>query len=491
MIGHSFPEYVFIRLCIVCLRLIAPLSITYVAACIYSGRWLYSPWIGYAACVEASFYLFVYLPRSYWLQKSATPPEPLTREERETLFAKCFARVRDTDLATGWFYFSPSHAIRRENVVEWILWAFFSSSRDQLRDEWREEIEEYIHALENLLGRKIEPGRNQEIDCMKVSLDPVTSLHRPFLWYCIVYLVDTYTTLYLAFHGFRHYTLHRWFCYFPIRVLSTVWTRSPHPQLSYWYRPHRSKTKKPIIFLHGIGIGLWPYLPFLQELAAQDPDVGILAFENFPMSMRISPPPLTRLAMLDAMQVVLKHHDIDEFVVCGHSYGTVLAAHIMRSPTLAQRVTAWLLVDPIPFLLHLPAVAYNFVYRAPRTANEWQLWYFASRDPDIARALARHFFWAESILWREDLAGRRVGVVLSGRDQIVDADEVRRYLTLDADPAPRWVADPGDIALEVLWYPDLDHSKVFDTARDRAPMVEMMKRFVDSPALEPKPGLAN
>lgn len=181
--------------------------------------------------------------------------------------------------------------------------------------------------------------------------------------------------------------------------------------------------------------------------------------------------------MLSALAGVLDHHAIDKFVVCGHSYGTVIAAHIMRSPSLSERVTAWLLVDPIPFLLHLPAVAYNFVYRAPRTANEWQLWYFASRDPDVARALARHFFWAECVLWREDIAGRRVGVVLSGRDQIVDAREVHEYLTgKEENDAARWTSDNG--LLDVLWYPDLDHSQVFDALQDRQPMVEMLARFI-------------
>lgn len=187
--------------------------------------------------------------------------------------------------------------------------------------------------------------------------------------------------------------------------------------------------------------------------------------------------------MLDAIKLVLAFHNIDDFVVCGHSYGTVISAHIMRSPEISKRVTAWLLVDPIPFLLHQPAVAYNFVYRPPKTANEWQLWYFASRDPDIARTLARHFFWAENILWREDIVGRRVGVVLSGRDQVVDTGEVRRYLTQDDDPEFRWASEDG--MLEVLWYPNLDHSKVFDTHRDRKPMTEMMGRFVTASTSEP------
>ena len=208
-------------------------------------------------------------------------------------------------------------------------------------------------------------------------------------------------------------------------------------------------------------IGLYPYVPFLRELAARDPDVGIIAIENLSISMRISPPPLSRPALLNAILSLLDAHSFPRVVVAGHSYGTVVAAHMLRSPALRARISAWLLVDPIPFLLHRPAVAYNFVYRPPRAANEWQLWYFASRDPDIARALARHFFWSENILWKEDLDGLRVAVVLSERDQIVDVKEVREYLTSEESGEERFRWKEGD--LEVLYYRNLDHAQVFDT----------------------------
>ena len=236
---------------------------------------------------------------------------------------------------------------------------------------------------------------------------------------------------------------------------------------------------------------MWPYVPFFHELATADPTVGIIAIETLAISMRMSSPPLPRPAMLSAISALLTAHAIPRVVVAAHSYGTVVAAHMLRSPLLRPCVSAWVLVDPIPFLLHQPAVAYNFVYRAPRAANEWQLWYFASRDPDIARTLARHFFWAENILWREDLAGERVAVVLSGRDQIVDAREVRQYLTgeeLAEGTEPRFFwqdsrsgsgrydsKGPGD--LRVLWYRDLDHAQVFDTKARRRPILDVLHEF--------------
>ena len=43
--------------------------------------------------------------------------------------------------------------------------------------------------------------------------------------------------------------------------------------------------------------------------------------------------------------------------------------------------------------------------------------------------MSRHFFWTENVPWKEELEGKHVCVVLSGDDQIVDAGEVRKYLT--------------------------------------------------------------
>ena len=75
-------------------------------------------------------------------------------------------------------------------------------------------------------------------------------------------------------------------------------------------------------------------------------------------------------------------------------------------------------------------------------------------------------------MWKEDLdGGRRVAVVLSEKDQIVDAKAVRKYLT--GEESLRWERD----GLEVLWYPGLDHATVWDTEERRKPLLEIVRRF--------------
>ena len=97
--------------------------------------------------------------------------------------------------------------------------------------------------------------------------------------------------------------------------------------------------------------------------------------------MHITHAPLSRPNTITSITQILNSLNIAQFVIVSYSYGTVMATHILHDAHLSTRVAATLFIDPIPFLLHLPNNAYNFVYRNPRAANKWELWYVASQDP--------------------------------------------------------------------------------------------------------------
>ena len=108
--------------------------------------------------------------------------------------------------------------------------------------------------------------------------------------------------------------------------------------------------------------------------------------------MHITHAPLSRPNTITSITSILNFLHIAQFVTVSHSYGTVVTTHILHNAHLSTRVAATVFIDPIPFLLHLLNIAYNFAYQNPRTANEWEPWYFASRDLDMSRATSRHFF---------------------------------------------------------------------------------------------------
>jgi len=510
MINSSFQEYVLIHIFILFFQYTPLLYTSILLFLTLHNGWpsaSSSPLFRLTSTLlvlETIFALTLYRTYVTRLLKAAKHPPPGTRANRRALFEKCFSHVSDVDAYLRlWFLGAEPSEVRRENMREFLLWGFFDRDLKECEedDEVLGELEEYMTRVEEKLGRKLEPGRGVA-ECLRLTIDGVECRYRSLTWYLIIFLVDTAAHAVFYLQGFRHYSqsLRKSLRVFPPRISHLVLPaeRSVAADLSYWYRPHKSPNKLPIVFLHGIGIGLWTYIQFLSELNSStkdhDDQIGILAIEILPISFRLAfDEPLASQEFARQVSKILSHHDIHEFVLVAHSYGTVLTTQMLRSPKLAPRIASLVLVDPVSLLLHQPHVAYNFTRRKPRTAGQWQLWYFASMDPGVAYVLGRHFFWRDSIVWKEDLlerngrdgeengngvsekAWRRVAVFLAERDLIVSAPAVHRYLEAEEDDGCVVVSEGGKV--EVTLFPELDHAQVFDSPEDREKVLAVIRAY--------------
>jgi hypothetical protein len=189
-------------------------------------------------------------------------------------------------------------------------------------------------------------------------------------------------------------------------VLVTSPKQSLAKQLSYWLRPHTLKTRLPILFIYGIGVGLIPNIDLLRDLDLalncdnkHDGQVGVIAIEILQISSRLTYVIPKRSNYLDQLTQVLDTHHFERFVLASHSYGSVHSTYLLAHELLASRVTSTLLIDPVTILLHMPDVAYNFTVRPLKHVKEWQLSFFGAKDPGVAYTLGRQFFWSENILW--------------------------------------------------------------------------------------------
>ncbi|KAH7200779.1 hypothetical protein BKA60DRAFT_658606 [Fusarium oxysporum] len=452
MAGTSLWDYIFIRASIFLLHLIAPLSVAYslvnlLARLPFQFPRVLQAWLG----LEALFYLAVYLPLNKYLQRAAKHPVPPCRADRRKLFLRCHQNIPDpAQYLRKWFRNAPVSEIKRDNVKDFFRWAFLNTGdHDSTYDE---ELEEYTQEIEKLLGKKLEPGRGNA-KCLRLTLEKVEMLHRSLTWYLF-------------------------FTSFPLRLFTLFATCTSHANsLTYWHRPHTSKTRLPILFIHGIGVGLYPYINFLADINAHDAgnpsdgQVGIIAIEIMSVSSRITYEAMLKDEMCDEVRRILTAHRWEKCVLVSHSYGSVVAAQLIRSPEVSQHIGPALFIDPVSFLLHLPEVAYNFICRRPSQPNEYLLSYFGSKDIGIAHTLFRRFFWADNLLWKEDIRDHPVTVVLAGRDSVIDTKAIRAYL-LGSD---NWILETTD--LMDLGQKDLDHGQVFDEKRTRSSLVEIVWTF--------------
>lgn len=459
----------------------------------------------FASLAELAYWVILRRFKSRLAHRADHPHD--TRQERQALFERCLQNIPDPERYLRlWALGAESGDIKRDNVRDFMLWAFFDrdgAEDPRGTDDIEDELDEYVARTEKLLGRPLESGRGQARH-MRLTFDVVPTRYHSLIWYVAVAVVDSATHFRMLWRRFqfhsvplRNHVLHV-FPPRPLAVLGPSKNKSPSDQLSYWYRPAAHESTLPVVFLHGIGIGMYPYVNFLSALPSTS---SVLAVEILPISMRLTKTNiLAKPEFLRHFKEILRHLKIDRFVLVGHSYGTVLSGHVLRDPDLGARTEGVVLVDPVCLLLHLPDVAYNFTRRMPKSANEWQLWYMASMDPGIALVLGRHFFWRENIIWKDDLvsrhgSNRKAAVTLAERDLIVDTHTVGRYLVheegltqLGRGTTKKPVDDEKllktkgegcaktDSGVELLWF-RMDHAQVFDRRKDYGRILEVIERF--------------
>ncbi len=188
MIGTSTLDFYLIRTCIIGLHYLAPLCTLYciIVVALYgigATRYPVPLVVELTAFAETLFYLLTRLHYQAYLQRKASHPPMLSNTKRRELFDLCNENIPDPEAyLSKWFLGAPLDEIKRENLKDFFLWAFFNRDGPPGNDD--AELEEYVDAVEQLLRRKIEPGRGSA-QCLRLTLDRVDMLHRSLIWYWV------------------------------------------------------------------------------------------------------------------------------------------------------------------------------------------------------------------------------------------------------------------------------------------------------------------
>lgn len=188
MIGTSRSELTFIQVCIFFLHYLAPACIAYCILLVIlfgfeATTYRFPLFIEAVAFAETAFYVLVYTPYRIYLQREAIHPLQLSRAERRELFTKCHTNIPDVEAyLRKWFLGAPLEEIKKDNLKEFFLWAFFNRGGPPGEDD--KELEGYIKETEALLGKSIPVGRG-EAQALRLTLDKVDMLHRSLTWYFV------------------------------------------------------------------------------------------------------------------------------------------------------------------------------------------------------------------------------------------------------------------------------------------------------------------
>jgi pimeloyl-ACP methyl ester carboxylesterase len=312
----------------------------------------------------------------------------------------------------GWFDFDrpldgspgvePNYMdLSRTDVERWIAGNTFGKEVEDLDPGEVTQLGKMCTLLEKRLKHRFAEG-DAKYPSMNGPLDPMVARQHPLLLYAAFSAVRSSYRAELRTSGFR---------------------RVRKGSVSYWHRPG---TGTPIVFVHGIGIGLAAYRKPLSELKLTSAPLFFLELDAVSTTLSKESMPSNQEVTADVIEMLDSYEKGSAAVFIGHSFGTTVLASVLRAHP--SRVAGMVFVEPVCFLLNLSKVTRRFLY----DKNAGPILDIIRNDPGNAETIRRRFWWQEGSTFLADLRklrGKPVSCFLAEEDKIVPTEEVAKYLS--------------------------------------------------------------
>jgi len=217
---------------------------------------------------------------------------------------------------------------------------------------------------------------------------------------------------------------------------------------------------KPIVFVHGLGVGLAPYLPNIAQLLRSKPGRKIALLTLPHISMRATPKVPEIDVMVDTIVELTMKHKLRAPCLYAHSFGTFVIARTCHR----YRVSSVALLDPVAICLCLPktvSILYHlgncwssfksFVRKnGPKAMLTTTFWsdggevlyyllrdYFLVREIGVMTALRRQFWWATHNLWADQIPDNSL-IILEAHDMLIDCEAVAKHVLRQSNARVIW-----------------------------------------------------
>jgi pimeloyl-ACP methyl ester carboxylesterase len=329
--------------------------------------------------------------------------------------------------------------VTRGNAAEMLTYGFYYRSCAQMAAAgFPSAGDEMVSRLERAMKRQFAPGpANPAITLMAHLREPVRAHWRPAAFYLGTEVVALS----------KHWAL-----------LASGWMCAPGPHGATVYTfgdvsAKSSSEQTPILFCHGVGLGLAPYVPMVLRLAATGRPVIAVEFKHLAMRWTRRVPTVEEAVA--ELAATLASFGISRCDAVGHSFGTLFLSRFSQVHPRLVRTLA--LMDPVCCTMWTGDLVGSFVVKPHACRNGLVTW-MISRDLHAAAAVSRRFFWTHYNMWGgaapqdQDNSSIRTLLAVGGRDNLVSAQHVAATVATGEDAAGNRTT--------MLHHPDREHADV-------------------------------
>ncbi|KAI6047394.1 hypothetical protein EDC04DRAFT_2623142 [Pisolithus marmoratus] len=433
--ARSWSFYAIFLFIVIPLWSAIPIAWSFVIHALWTGNiWLFG-WNGRMYFVAAIGEV-LFSVHHYKLVRSISGPPPNVAgnlAERQAGFIRSYDEESLDDARPG----SPAEAIVqlnaydpraidfRERMRAW----YRNASLESLTDRQRALLDEALSCVEKRAGKTIPDEPTVGVQPARLTIDEVNVNWRPLTWYLMVlggnwmlkhWLVTSYGVRFGCYNGLEYF----------VRIPGS-WdsVRGRRPLVTNFFLSDllRTHSDRPLLFPLQPHISQNIFHPrFLTPMPRGEMTtciVGLLQELGWV-------PPLDELD--DTIELERKTKSMSTGVVMlSHSYGSFVHAWFLKA--YPHMVVRSCFVDPVAICCWEGDMCHNFIYKPCTTGSDLLMRYFVGTELGVANTLQRHFDWVSNSLWFEDVPNAqdpdKTLVVLGGRDAILNAERVRRYLS--------------------------------------------------------------
>jgi len=391
-------------------------------------------------------------------ERPGSPAEAIIQLEHDDPRAIDFRNVLRT-----WFGRVPWSAIRLHEIRQWLYWSIFNTDLpplESLPQSHRVVLDDALDMLQKRLGKKVPEGSYPQALPMRLTLDNVRITWRPLSYYVTIWLVNNCLRTWFQSSWKMHHGSYDGLEY--LLYIPSSWDPVTSP--------------RPLVFMHGLGIGLFQYNVVLKGLLEKFLDRPLLLPLQPHVSQEIFHPhflqPLNRHQTADRLAGLMfslgwvdlqrrtdsevPSSEEDEVAISlvakarkgvtmiSHSNGSYAHAWMLKAHP--NMITRSCFVDPVTFCSWEGDACYNFIYRPCKSGLELLMRYFIGTELGVANLMGRHYDWSSNSLWFEEIPNARdptkTFFLLGGKDAIINAKRVKRYLTSHGVRKGLWM-DPN------------------------------------------------
>jgi pimeloyl-ACP methyl ester carboxylesterase len=344
---------------------------------------------------------------------------PSSAAERRAVFERCLDTIASPrEFAKRWLRDRELETVGEGNIEEWLAWGMMGKHAALLDEAERAELAEYVSRFQSRCDVQVRKGHNGEVRPYKFTHEPAESLHRPLVYYAVVHgllqrVAAPLGMAWLGFSGMRR-----------------------GGSFNYWVRRSARGAgasaglgRAPLLLIHGIGIGVLPYLGFARQIVRAmeegEPRLrrDVVVLELPAVAQQMFPSALVPQRFVEDVRRMLASEGFHGgCAVAAHSYGTFTAAWLIKyAPEL---VVSAALLDPAPFLLHHSTTLRAIVYKEAFTEQEKLFHFLLRSEMWFSHHFRRDFHWLSNLLFFDQIHCPTT-VVLSELDDIMPVDEIR------------------------------------------------------------------